>query len=96
LHFPCAALTPNHGHITIRPPPCCSALLHVPASRDFTVQCGYGHYMRLMQRLGTVIDVFLGLLLLLRSFVCSCKQGLHSAVRVRALRAADAASGHCD
>eukprot|EP00882_Tetradesmus_deserticola_P017709 GHRQ01018980.1.p1 GENE.GHRQ01018980.1~~GHRQ01018980.1.p1 ORF type:complete len:181 (+),score=42.56 GHRQ01018980.1:52-543(+) len=32
-----------------------------PASRDFTVQCGYGHYVRLMQQLGSVIDVFLGL-----------------------------------
>ncbi|KAF6264647.1 farnesyl-diphosphate farnesyltransferase [Scenedesmus sp. NREL 46B-D3] len=29
--------------------------------RDFTVECGYGHYVRLMQQLGTVIDVFLGL-----------------------------------
>jgi farnesyl-diphosphate farnesyltransferase len=25
------------------------------------MQCGYGHYVRLMQRLDTVIDVFLGL-----------------------------------
>ena len=25
------------------------------------MQCGYGHYVRLMEHLGTVIDVFLGL-----------------------------------
>ncbi|WIA33097.1 hypothetical protein OEZ86_006251 [Tetradesmus obliquus] len=29
--------------------------------RGFTMQCGYGHYVRLMEHLGTVIDVFLGL-----------------------------------
>jgi hypothetical protein len=42
-------------------PPCLPVLLLICARRGFCLPCGYGHYVRLMDEFGIVVDVFLSL-----------------------------------